>query len=430
MRFKSVYLFIAVAILVSGCSSDQTPESKQTEWLERTDNFQDRYELEQLVVLSRHNIRTPLVGKGSVLNRVTDSSYVWFAWEDPASYLTQKGERLEYRMGVFFREWLGKKGLIARYTSDTASFRFYANAKQRCQLTARTFADAVLPGENPTVEMHVDFDKMDPVFNPQITKLPAGFEQKAKEEINALMGDLDAGVADQYALIERVIGMTHSPAYPDTSSFSQFPSSVGFKLNAEPFMNGGLKMACTVSDALTLQYYEEPDPLKAAFGHVLTYENWTDIASVKEWYGDALFSAPSVAVNVAHPLLQTMLDELQKKGRVFTFLCGHDSNVGSVLASLTAQPYDLGESIERRTPIGCKLIVEKFVDKNGDEYADIWLVYASTNQLRSESNLSYTQPPMAVRILLDGLNQNADKLYRLQDIEQRFTEAIEAYENL
>ena len=398
--------------------------------MEREEGFQNKYELEQLVVLSRHNIRTPMVGKGSVLSRVTDPSYQWFQWQDPASHLTAKGERLEAKMGSFFREWLSKKDFLDKYSANSSSFRFYANAKQRCQLTARTFADAVLPGANAEVEMKVEFDKMDPVFNPQITKLPVGFAEKAQQEIAAKMGDLNKGIATQYAVIENVIGITRSPAYPDTTSFSQFPSSVSFKLNAEPSMSGGLKMACSVSDALVLQYYEEPDEKKAAFGHTLSPEDWVNVALVKEWYGDALFTAPSVAVNVAHPLLQTMLAELQQNGRVFSFLCGHDSNIGSVLAALETKEYDLPQTIEKKTPIGAKVIIEKFKAKDGSEYADIWLVYASTKQLQNESSMTYNQPPVAVRLQLDGISENADHLYSLSDVEQRFSKAIAAYDAL
>ena len=195
-------------------------------------------------------------------------------------------------------------------------------------------------------------------------------------------------------------------------------------------MNGGLKMACTVSDALVLQYYEEPDEQKAAFGHALKPDDWIDVAMVKEWYGDALFTAPSVAVNVAHPLLQTMLSELQNSDRVFSFLCGHDSNIGSVLAALETEEYDLPETIEKKTPIGSKVVVEKFKGKDGSEYADIWLVYASTSQIRSESPMSYDRPPVAVRLQLEGISENADRLYRLSDVEQRFSKAIEAYDKL
>ena len=428
---KRCLLLLATVLTLWSCGKDYSPEDfAPADWRERTDGFSAKYELEQLVVLSRHNIRTPLVGKGSVLSRVTATDNQWFVWQDPSSHLTAKGQRLEKLMGDFFREWLGKEGFVGQYSADPSSFRFYANAKQRCQLTARTFADALLPGANAKVEMKVAFDTMDPVFNPQITKLPAGFEEKAKAQIAARMGDLDAGIAAQYSVIEKDIGITRSPAHPDTSSFSQFPSSVGFKLNAEPFMNGGLKMACSVSDALVLQYYEEPDERKAAFGQDFTDLDWTNVALVKEWYGDALFTAPSVAVNVAHPLLQTMLSELRHDGRRLSFLCGHDSNIGSILASLETLDYDLPSTIEKKTPIGSKVIIEKFKDRSGAEFADLWLVYAATSQIREESTLSYANPPAAVRLRLDGLRENADGLYSLSDVEQRFEKAIAAYDAL
>lgn len=280
---KRFILFLATALPIGACTPNHVPDDiqKQTEWLDRTEGFQDKYGLEQLVVLSRHNIRAPLVGKGSVLSRVTDPSYQWFQWEDPASHLTAKGQRLEAQMGTFFREWLTKKGFTDPYSAGNGKFRFYANAKQRCQHTARTFVDAVFPGACPEVEMKVEFDKMDPVFNPQITKLPEGFAEKARQEITARMGISMPGVAPQYTIIENLIGITRSVAYPDTISFSQFPSTVDFKLHAEPFMNGGLKIACTVSDALVLQYHEEPDPRKAAFGHEMGTDDWQNVAWVK-----------------------------------------------------------------------------------------------------------------------------------------------------
>ena len=426
---KSIFLLIVSALFLWACSPEKNPEKPQSEWLERTADFQDKYELEQMVVLSRHNIRTPLVGEGSDLFKLTNPDFQWFQWTDPTSHLTAKGSRLEEKMGGFFREWLLKKDLLASYSANPATYRFYANAKQRCQKTARTFADAVFPGVNPEVEMKVAFDTMDPVFTPQITKLPAGFAEKARGEIAEMIGDLDKGVAYQYSMLENVLDVTHSTAYlnGDFTHFIDYPSEVNFNLNAEPSMTGGLKRACTVSDALVLQYYEVLDNRKAAFGREMKIQDWEDVALVKERYGDVLFTAPSVCVNVAHPLLQTMLDELRKPGRVFTFLCGHDSNIGSVLASLQAQPYDLQNTIEKKTPIGAKVVVERFKGKDGREYADVWLIYATTSQIRLESSLSYQQPPASCRIRLEGLTENADQLYLLSDVEQRFSEAIAAY---
>ena len=399
----------------------------QKEWLPRADGFSEKYAMDKMVVLSRHNIRSPMVGKGSILSRMTNSDYQWFMWTGEPSQLTPKGTRLEGLMGDFFKEWLGENSILEQYGQDPYAFRFYANAKQRCQVTARSFADALLPGKDAKVEMNVQFDSMDPVFNPQITKLSPEFEARAQEEVTAILNDPQGRLAERFALIEKVIGVTGSPAYPDTSGFGQFPSSVSFKLNAEPSMTGGLKMACSVSDALVLQYYEEPDEVKAAFGQTLTIDDWAEISFVKDWYGDVLFTAPSVSVNVAHPLLLTILSEMQNGKRVFSFLCGHDSNISSVLAALEAEPYELDGAIEQRTPIGSKVVFEQFLGKDGREYADIWLVYASVQQLRGETPLSFSNPPMAERISLKGLKANPDGLYLLSDVEERFSKAINAY---
>lgn len=74
------------------------------------------------------------------------------------------------------------------------------------------------------------------------------------------------------------------------------------------------------------------------------------------------------------------------------------------------------------------MVIEKFKAKDGKEYADIWIIYASTSQIRSESAMSYSQPPVAVRLQLEGLMENADGLYLLSDVENRFAEAINAYD--
>ena len=49
----------------------------------------------------------------------------------------------------------------------------------------------------------------------------------------------------------------------------------------EPDITGAIKPAQQVADALLLQYYEEPDVVKAAFGHDLSDEDWAEFE-----YGD------------------------------------------------------------------------------------------------------------------------------------------------
>ena len=70
----------------------------------------DGYTLEQVVVLSRHNIRSPMSGKGSALDTLTP--YEWFSWSSNPSQLSIRGGVLETEMGQYFRKWMESEGLI------------------------------------------------------------------------------------------------------------------------------------------------------------------------------------------------------------------------------------------------------------------------------------------------------------------------------
>ena len=425
-------LLLAALLLAGGCSPRLAPGTAAPEgaaFMPRPAGFSDRYAREEMVILSRHNIRSPISGPGSVLARITP--HAWFDWTSAPGELSLRGGALEVEMGQFFREWLIGEGYFAKNAVPTTDeVRFYANSIQRTRATARAFAAGMFPMADIAVEQHTPLGTMDPVFNPQITKVSDGFLAKAYAEIDA-MGGLDGPLEAKYALLEKVLDIKASPAAKnDTTAFAAFPSSVRFEMGKEPIMSGGLKMACSASDALTLQYYEEPDALKAGFGHKLSLQEWADVSGVKDWYQDVLFAAPSVAANVAHPMLQELLQELRQPGRKFAFLCGHDSNIGSVLAALGAEPYSAVGAIETKTPIGGKILFQKYRGRDGKAYGDIWLVYASADQLRNVSILSVDQPPMALPLRLKGLTANADGLYLLSDLERRFAEAIDLYDNL
>ena len=426
---KRFVLLLAALLSVVACSPRLAPGSTSPEgtaFMPRPEGFAERYTREEMVILSRHNIRSPLSGPGSVLSRITP--HAWFDWSSAPGELSLRGGALEMEMGQFFREWLISEGFFEKNAVPTADeVRFYANSIQRTRATARAFAAGMFPMAEIEVEQHTPLGTMDPVFNPQITRLSEGFLAKAYSEIEA-MGGTDGPLKEKYPLLEKVLDIKASPAAKnDTTSFGQFPSSVQFEMGKEPMMTGGLKMACSASDALTLQYYEEPDAVKAGFGHKLSEKDWADVSSVKDWYQDLLFATPSVAVNVAYPMLWELLHELQHPWRKFAFLCGHDSNIGSVLAALGVEPYSAPGAIETKTPIGGKILFQKFRGPDGRMYADIWLVYATADQLRELSILSLQHPPMAIRLHLKGLTPNADGLYLFADLQRRFGEAFNQY---
>lgn len=125
-----------------------------------------------------------------------------------------------------------------------------------------------------------------------------------------------------------------------------------------------------------------------------------------------------------------MYDELRSPNRKFTFLVGHDSNIGSVASALGVEEYELPGTIEKKTPIGCKLVVEKFLGPDGKEYADINLAYQSVDQLRNMELLNLDNPPLIYPLSLKGLQKNADSLIDFADVEARFAQALAAYDAL
>ena len=386
--------------------------------------------------MSRHNIRSPLSNGGSVLGKLTP--HQWTDWSSSASELTLRGGALETIMGQFFRKWLVNEGLFQEnYVPLHDDILVYANSMQRTIATARYFSAGFMPIADVQVHHRFSPSKMDPIFFPRLTKVSEEFKKEAMKQIAAMGGKrgivgINEELKSSYDILENTLDLKSSPACKEgiACSFDNYNTKILLELGEEPQMKGSLKLANTASDAFILQYYEESDAKKAAFGHDLTLSDWEKIAKVKDVYGDVLFAAPIVAVNVAHPLLVYINDELNADKRKFTFLCGHDSNIASVGAALGIEPYSLPNTIEKKTPIGCKLVFEKWVDKKGEVFVALNLVYQSTDQLRGLKPLDLKTPPMVFELKLKGLTPNNDGLYTFKDVNNRFVEAIRAYENI
>ena len=426
-KLNSLLLLLILTIICPALAQAQ---------LQRSEAFKGKYKLKEVVILSRHNIRSPLSTNGSALSKMTP--HEWTNWSSASSELTLRGGVLETEMGQFFRKWTIETGLFKdNYVPSIDEVNVYANSMQRCIATAQYFSGGFMPVANLRVNHRYVPSKMDPIFFPRLTKSTEAFRTEAMKQINAMGGKeglvgINKSLKESYDLIAKVLDMKQSEYYKkgEIKDFVNNDTQITLELNQEPGMKGSLKNANSASDAFILQYYEEPDGMKAAFGHKLTTEDWTKIAKVKDVYGDVLFTAPIVAVNVAHPLLQYMYDELNDKDRKFTFLCGHDSNIASVDAALGVEEYSLPNSIEKKTPIGSKLVLEKWVDAAGKAYIAVNLVYQSTDQLKQMSLLDLQHAPQVFSLKLKGLNQNTDGLYTFEDVNARFLQAIRAYDDI
>lgn len=391
----------------------------------------DGYKLTQAVVLSRHNIRSPLSEPGSILDRLTPHS--WFNWTSKAGELSLKGGSLETQMGHYFRKWLEDMKLFPlNYQPSGEEVRIYANAKQRTIATANYFSTALFPSTNIDVETKVPYDTMDPVFNPQITYLSDSYVEATIEEIFDLYSDDIEELKDEYNLLEDVLSFKESEAYlsGEFKEFKTDDTEISYDIGEEPVVGGSLGVGVLPSDALTLQYYEEMDNYKAGFNHYLSYEEWQDITRIKDTYMKVKFLSPLVSLMVAHPLLEEIESELTNSNRKFSFLCGHDSNLGTLLTSLDVKEYELIGSIESDTPIGSKIVFSTFTDEEEKEYIRVDLVYQNVDYLRNVTLLDLNTHPSVTPLYFNGLTINDDGLYDKDEFITRLHNSVNEYDNI
>ena len=418
---KQTNLWLLAAILTI-CGMNAQAQTK------RSDDFRAKYELKEVVLMSRHNIRSPLSSGSADYQRVTP--HTWFAWSSPSSQLSLRGGVLETEMGQFFRKWVVSEGLLPdNYRPEGDEVLFYANSRQRTFATAKYFSAGFLPFANVEITHKYEEDKMDPVFTPQFTKMNDSYRQQVLDEMQAMNGGPQAWMAAQQPtleLMEELLDMVHSPAAQnDTTHF--WYDDIQFKIEKgdEPKMKGGYTLANSVADALVLQCYESED--FAPFGHELTMDQWRAICAVKEVYDGLLFTTHAAAVNLAYPLVSRIREELNRSDRKFMFLCGHDSNLASIGAALGFQFPETENALELHTPIGSKLVFEKWSD-GSEEYVAVNLVYQSVQQLQGRTLLSTDVPPMVLPITIKGLTANSDGLYRLSDLDALMAETMGEYD--
>ena len=394
------------------------------------------YALEQVVILSRHNLRAPLSSNGSVPQELTP--HEWIKWSAGSSELTVKGGIQETNMGQYFRKWFDKEGLFPENSiPEPGEVRFCARDKQRCRATAKYFASGLFPLADIDIEHPGDADNTPDFMKPVLHFYSDEYAEDATEQVANMNGDggfegLSKQLRDDIALVMDVVDMEDSEAYKSGKYGDLMKDGSGYQMapGEEPDMTGAIKTTSQVVDALVLQYYEEPDKLKAAFGHDLTQEDWERIGSFITTYLNTKHGAQLVSVNITNPLIEELESELKNENRKLTFFCAHDCTVLGTLSALGVEPYELPGSIETMTPIGVKLMFEKLRDEDDMVWYRVSLLYRNTDQIRNSEILTLDNPPMRYNLSFKGVETNEDGLISEDDLFLLFENTIKLYYEL
>lgn len=360
--------------------------------------------LEQVVLLSRHNLRAPLVSSGTLADA---TPHAWTKWDVAAGELTTKGGVLEVYMGRYLGQWLRTQQLLPATGCPQASdFHALANSLQRTQATAQFFIAGAFPGCHVAVEQRRPLGTMDPLFDPVIHRDDAGFQRRALHAMQK--AESKARLGPDLQVVEGVVEHAASPVCTGRShctlraGVSQFRAEAG----REPGATGSLALANGIVDALLMEDYQNAMGAPAGWGRLHDDAQWQALARVRNAYQDILFGTPEVARDVASPLLShigaAFADPQSPK---VSLLVGHDSNIGAVLAALRTSDYALPGQLEK-TPIGGLLQFERWRGQSGEARYRLVYVYPTRTQLRDAAPLSDAQSPGRVELALPGCRQD------------------------
>lgn len=343
------------------------------------------YQLEQVVVISRHNLRNSRKAN------------------DDRGLLTLRGGEMETLMGQYFEARLRAQGLFPKNAQPSVGeVRFYANSYQRTIATAKYFSAGAFPIANIPIEYHRALGQKDRIFLP-----PTDPALMKKLYAEADWKKLFNNMSKEIATVERLSGEKFNPADYSTEIRSEV---------AEWRFKGSADRINLAADALLMDYYDG----KVSYSD----SEMRDVAKISSLSINTNFDRPLCAKAFASPMLAVISDELNTPGRKFSFICGHDSNLSNVLTALGVEEYTLPGTIEWRVPIASKIVIKKFRGSDGNEYARLSLVYPSTAQIINREMLTLDNPPMKVALKLRGLQTvDSDAIYKLSDVLQRISDA-------
>ena len=418
---KILSLFVAIVFIFSLINFVQAEKISAEE-----------YQLEKVLIFSRHNVRAPTRSGTPFLNKVTNKK--WFEWTSKPGELSLRGGILETSMGQYFKEYLERENFITdNYIPKDGEFRFYANSYQRTIATTRFFSSGMLPVANVKVEHKYPVNKFDEIF---ITKFGNISENYRQEILNETLKrhnvknfqELAERLKPELDTLEKMLDFKNSK-YAKENNFKHFPTNdleVKIEQDNPISWQGGIQKASAAADALIMQYYEND----FAFGQKFTSEQLNDMKKIHDFAMNFVFGNPKASVVLANPVLKFLNEENSAEGRRFTFIGGHDSNVMSILAALEVEEYNLPDPVEGLTPIGVKIVVEKRISPDNQEYANIYLMYPSAEQIKNLEMLSLKNPPQIFNLNFKNLKRQENGLYLYSDFEKLLNDTIEKSEKL
>lgn len=348
--------------------------------------------LKQVVILSRHNVRTPLSK-----NLCQLSPKPWPKWKEKSGYLTAKGALLEGFMGEYFVAWLKNEGILLDGCPLEENFYVYANTQQRTLASAKSFVTNGFP--NCTVTVH-NANKTDPIFNPYIHNSSSVFIQQALDKMNVKLKALHLNTS--YEILENILDYMKSENCIKNKQCDLVTdvNKPMIKTGTKPNILGPLKLSKSVVDSFLMENYEGFNADTVAWG-ALTEHKWNTVMELSHSYHNIIFNSTDIAKDLSEPLIKYLSKIFLNNSTNIILIMGHDANIYTVLKAMGFKAYELKDQYEK-APVGGKIVFQKWVDNMTRDFLKVDYVYQCTQQMRDGIKLTLDNPPSFTRLELSA----------------------------
>ena len=405
LRALAAIVLTATAFAPSGPSLNaQTAASSQEE-------------LQYVAVVSRHGVRAPINTPEDLQDYAPQP---WPRWDAATGYLTPRGSKLMQLLGVYYRQYLVRAGLLTTPgCADLRRFYFWSDTVGRDIESAWTLGRAMMPGCDVTIHRLAESNP-DPLFAPRAAGVGKFDFAMAREAFLAKVGRSPEAVLDSYRadfeLVEEILfGCKASPACPPTGTdvkkriVKQPP--LALPENGPP-ASPAINAAHAVAEAILLEYLNGVDEKQIGWGRadaakrdaLLKFEAryWDSVTS--------LYASKAAESNLLSHLLRSLEQAvsgsavpgaLGNPGDKALFLMGHDGDIKRIAVML-----GLSWEVEKRgrtneAPPGASLMFELWRDRTTDKRTvRLYLQTQTYEQIRRLTPLSLTTPPTRVPLVL------------------------------
>jgi 4-phytase/acid phosphatase len=343
--------------------------------------------LERVVMMMRHSVRPPTKAPATPEGTTAQA---WSSWNTPFGELTPHGGEGARLMGVYYRTFLGARGLLPRDgCAKSGDIVAWASGKQRAIKTAEMFVEGLQPGCGLKVT-HPDDEANDPIFHPA-EGIDGDIALKAAQRQKpGIAAEARVHAAD-FAVLQRVLGC--DPATKAGCDIAKKPSGLKGNKGDNADVEGALSVASTAGQTVLLEYVEGKPMDQVGWGRA----SKADIQAMLRFHPVKFHyevGAPYIAERYAAPIAKRVLSALNGEadtGRL-TLLVGHDTNIAALRgffgAHFTAADYPRDDP-----PPGGAMGFELLKDGGGKAFVRAFYTAQSMDQLRELQPLTASNPP-------------------------------------